>query len=338
MLKMLRCLTILMLLIISICATGCDDSANSKIRFGTAGVGGMYYSYASNLVKVIESDNHDYNFDVKNTAGSAANLRLLSDNFLDLAIVQSDTLSDAIRGTGIFVSADPAKGYAAVAGLYTEACQVIVPKDSDITDIYALADKRVSIGEKESGVLQNATEILLAHGLTVEMIQPSYLSFADSAEALERGEIDAFFCTAGTPTNAVHELAMHMEIRLLEIAPEIVNNMMRLYSGYTRCTVPADTYSGQDSDVNTLGVKAVLIANTNLDSDKVAYITEMLLKNAEVLGDISSNTSELNIDYAVRDIPCAFHAGAAKYYESQGVNVEVYSGGESVTKVKAGQD
>ncbi len=40
--------------------------------------------------------------DVKATAGSAANLRLLQQGFLQLAIVQSDTLQDAANGQGDF--------------------------------------------------------------------------------------------------------------------------------------------------------------------------------------------------------------------------------------------
>lgn len=328
---------LLLLPIIALCiGCGGDNSADNAIRFGTGGTGGMYYAYGSELAKLIQADDSKYALDVKTTAGSAANLRLLREKFLDLAIVQSDTLSNAINGRGVFATAGPGIGYAAVAGLYTEACQIVVSQNSDINEISELVGKKVSVGERESGVLQNAEQILMAHGLTFEMIEPEYLSFDDAAFALETGKIDAFFITAGTPTVAIAELAAKKEIKILSIALDIQNNMMKLYKGYTRCTIPANTYHGQTEDVQTIGVKAVLVANTDLNDDKVTFLTEFVLKNAKNLPHNLTN-SDLTVDYAVQDIPASFHAGAAKFYDEQGVKVNVYSG-KSGEAVKASQD
>ena len=334
--KFLR-LIILPLIILSL-ITGCgggEKSAGNDIRFGTGGTGGMYYAYGTELAKMIQADGKGYTLDVKTTAGSAANLRLLREKFLDLAIVQSDTLSNAINGRGVFAAAGPGVGYAAVAGLYTEACQIIVSKNSDITGVGDLVGKKVSIGERESGVLQNAEQILMAHGMTFEMIEPSYLSFADSASALEHGQIDAFFITAGAPTAAVVELAAKKDIRLLSIDYDVQSNMMRLYKGYTRCTIPAGSYPGQDEDVSTIGVKAVMVASTDLSDEAVAYLTEAVFKNANKLPHNAGDT--LTTAYAVEDVPSSFHAGAAKFYEAQGIKVNVYSGKSGET-VKASQD
>ena len=329
----------LLLLPIIALLVGCGGKTagdTAATRFGTGGTGGMYYRYGTELAKLIQADGKNYSLDVKTTAGAAANLRLLREKFLDIAIVQSDTLSNAVNGTGIFTEVGPGVGYAAVAGLYTEACQIVVPANSEIKTVNDLVGKKVSVGEKESGVIQNAEQILMAHGLTFEMIEPSYLSFADSAKALDSGKIDAFFVTAGAPTNAIADLAEHKEIRLLSIAPDIQNNMMKLYKGYTRCTIPANTYPGQTEDISTIGVKAVLVASTDLSDDAVAYLTEFIAKNAAKLPHNNTN-NEFTHAYAVEDIPASFHAGAAKFYEAQGVKVNVYNGAAGET-VRASQD
>ena len=327
---------LLLLPILALCFGCGSQSANDELRFGTGGTGGMYYAYGTELAKMIQADGKTRPLDVKTTAGSAANLRLLHEKFLDLAIVQSDTLSNAVNGLGVFAAIGEGSGYAAVAGLYTEACQIVVAKNSDIQTVNDLVGKKVSVGERESGVLQNAEQILLAHGLTFEMLEPQYLSFADAAKALNDGTIDAFFITAGAPTSAVAELAAKKEIRLLSIAEEIQNNMMKLYKGYTRCTIPAGSYPNQTADVQTIGVKAVLVASTDLKDDEVAYLTEFIFKNAEKLPHNSSD-KKLDTSYAIQDIPASFHAGAAKYYDTQGVKVNVYSGKSGQT-VKASQD
>ena len=334
----MKALKLLLLLPIIALLVGCgggEKSAGNAIRFGTGGTGGMYYAYGTELAKMIQADGKGYTLDVKTTAGSAANLRLLREKFLDLAIVQSDTLSNAINGRGVFAAAGPGVGYAAVAGLYTEACQIVVSKNSGIESVGDLVGKKVSVGERESGVLQNAEQILMAHGMTFEMIEPHYLSFADSASALESGQIDAFFITAGAPTAAIAELAAKKEIKLLSIDYDVQSNMMRLYKGYTRCTIPANSYPGQTEDVSTIGVKAVMVASTDLKDDEVAYLTEAVFKNADKLPHNAGDT--LTTAYAVEDIPSSFHAGAAKFYELQGVKVNVYSG-ESGETVKASQD
>ena len=327
---------LLLLPIVALCVCCGSNTASKDLRFGTGGTGGMYYSYGTALAKMIQTEGKIRNLDVKTTAGSAANLRLLHEKFLDLAIVQSDTLSNAVNGLGVFASVGEGSGYAAVAGLYTEACQIVVAKNSNIKTVNDLVGKKVSIGERESGALQNAEQILLAHGLTFEMIEPYYMSFADAAQALADGTIDAFFITAGAPTTSVIELAGKKEIRLLSISEDVQNNMMKLYKGYTRCTIPAGNYPGQSADVQTIGVKAVLVASTELPNDEVAYLTEFIFKNADTLPHNSSD-KKLDTNYAVQDIPASFHAGAAKFYDTRGVKVNVYSG-KSGRTVKASQD
>ena len=334
----MKALKLLLLLPIIALIVGCgggEKSAQNATRFGTGGTGGMYYAYGTELAKMIDAEDKKHALDVKTTAGSAANLRLLREKFLDVAIVQSDTLSNAINGRGIFAAAGPGVGYAAVAGLYTEACQIVVAKDSGINEVGDLVGKKVSVGERESGVLQNAEQILMSHGLTFEMIEVNYLSFTDSAAALEKGQIDAFFITAGAPTSSIAELAKKKPIKILSISPDVQNNMMKLYKGYTRCTIPANTYEGQTEDVQTIGVKAVLVASTDLKDDEVTYLTEFIFKNADKLPH--NTTDKLTTDYAIQDIPASFHAGAAKFYDSQGVKVNVYDG-KSGESVKASQD
>lgn len=82
-------------------------------------------------------------------AGSAANLRLLTGEYLQLAIAQADLAQDACNQTGIFAEEEDICGFGAVAALYTEACQVIVRADSDIQSIEDLQGKTVSIGAED---------------------------------------------------------------------------------------------------------------------------------------------------------------------------------------------
>ena len=77
------------------------------------------------------------------------------------------------------------------------------------------------------------------------------------------------------------------------------------------------------------------MASADLKDDEVNYLTEFIFKNADKL---PHNTGDkLTTDYAIQDIPANFHAGAAKFYDSQGVKVNVYDG-KSGESVKGSQD
>lgn len=293
---------------------------SSELRLGTGGTGGTYYAYGNALGQVLE-DELDSTVEVKATAGSAANLRLLRDEFLQMAIVQSDTLLDAVNGTGAF-DGEACTNIKAVAGLYTEACQIVVAADSDIYTVADLYGKRVSVGEEDSGVLRNAEQILLAAGLTTDMLDAQNLSFADSAAAMQAGELDAFFCTAGAPTTAVAELARQMDVRILSLDEEAMDSMMQLYPQYVKCTIPAGTYQGQDEDVQTLGVKAVLVASDNLSADTVENVLTALFDNADQIQYSTGVTTEKDLQFATENIGVAFHSGAQAYYSEHGVEVE----------------
>ena len=300
------------MMVAGLCA-GCGN--DNQLRLGTGNVGGKYYSYGVDLM----NSSSDLEIKVKETAGSAANLRLLRDDFLDVAIVQSDVLTDAVNGTGVFTG-EPYNNVRIVAGLYTEQCQIVVPADSEITSIADFKGKRVSIGESESGVSVVAEAIFQASGLSLGMMDVRNLSFNDASEALANGEIDGYFVMAGAPVQTIVDLTANKDIRLISLDQRTVEYMLNLYDGYVESVVPAGTYAGQDEDIATLGVKAVLVADKRVSSDKISAITELLFTDGMMVG-----SKEEMLSFATDNIPGTFHDGAADYYDKEHIEVETES-------------
>lgn len=316
-LKLLLLLPIIALL--TACGSGNDPLP--ELRMGTGGEGGMYYSYGTQLAKLVADDGKIRPINVQATSGSASNLRLFQEKVLDLAIVQSDTLSDAINKRGNFANVDKAVNYAAVAAVYPEVCQIVVAKDSDMKSVNDLVGKRVSISDRESGSMKNAEQILNAHGITKDMFSPLYMSFAEEAAALQDGMIDAFFVTAPVPSIPITNLANNKEIRLLSISADAQQKLMQL-DGYTQYTIPANNYKGQTDEVSTIAVKAILVANVEVPDKEISYLTEFVLTNADKLPHDKNIKPDVN--FAVEDVPSAFHPGAAKFYKSQNVTVDSF--------------
>ena len=114
----------------------------SRLRIGTAGEGGNYNSLGKALSRTLEKEPYKINVEVKTTAGSAANIRLLSQDYLELAIAQSDVIDEMYAGT---LDTQAMKGYSAIAALYPEPVQIVVRADSGIASVSELAGKKVSV-------------------------------------------------------------------------------------------------------------------------------------------------------------------------------------------------
>lgn len=306
-------------LCLALLLTGCSYQTKT-IRFGAADIGGMYYTVANAYAGLASKESSDLKFEVKNTAGSAANLRLLSGNYIDLGIAQADLVRAAHEGTGSF-SDNRQRGYRAIAGLYTEACQIVVRADSDIRTLNDLQGKTVSIGASESGTEQNATEILKLSGLTSKLVHMVNLDYADAAGKLASGEIDALFCTAGIRTAVIEELAKECDLRLLSIDDTCLEKLLATTKEYSKYVIPANTYSGQDEDVTTIGVKAVLLASDDLSKETVEKLTETLFSHAQDLAYATSLDAAFDEKTASSGITIPFHPGAAAYYAGQGISV-----------------
>ena len=305
--------TILLAAALTIMLTACGETA---IKFGTSPEGGTYGEVAKAINEVCSEE-----FEIRSTAGSAANVRLLSQGYLDMAITQSDVLDNAYKGTGMF-EGNKRIGYSAVAGLYTEACQVFVRADSGINAIDELAGKKVGIGEMESGSEQNAKQILLAYGLNDNMLTEVNLNYAQMCEQLKSGELDAFFCTLAPSSPVISSLAEECDIKLLPIDGRYAENLIKTYGFYTEYTIPANMYKGISEDTKTIGVTAVLIASDKLSSDKVHSVTAAIFENSGAINNAVSADIHPEEQSAVLGISIPFHAGAAEYYKSHGIIVE----------------
>lgn len=321
------CFAMIFCLVICLCSCG----NNTEIKFGAGNKGGVYYKYAGFLNGLDSTD-----IKVKETAGSQANLRLLGKGFVDMAVVQSDVLSEAVNGTGDFKD-ERIDDVRSVAGLYMETFQVIVPKDSDIKTISDLENKRVSVGEDGSGVAKNAEYILNSAGLTLDKLKVENLTYSESAEALKNNSIDAFFAVVGAPSEVVKDLSETMDIRLVSLDERTVSYMTNLYKGYYKATVSAGTYKGQDEDVSTIGVKAVLVARSDMKSDSVKKVLSLIFDNKDKFASEFPFAAP-DLDFATSDIPCAFHNGSSEYFKSKDITVDTGSDKRSDDLIFGSQD
>ncbi len=297
-----------------------NNSGATAMTMGTGGTAGTYYGYGGILGNQIKSST-GITVNVVATDGSKANILGVDTGNYQLATVQSDVMAYAWEGSRAFQEEGKIDTFRVVGGLYAEAVQLIT-MDADIKSVADLKGKKVSIGAAGSGVYFNAIDVLNAAGLEESDIVPQYQSFADSADALKDGKIDAAFIVAGAPTPAIQELCATADAYLVPIDGDVADKLMKETPFYTTYKIPAGTYDGQTEDVTTVTVKATLIVRADATEEDVYNLTKAIFDNIDAITGAHAKGAELSIENATSGMTVPFHAGAAKYFSEKGVTVE----------------
>ena len=315
---MKKIIALVLALTLAMALVACGGASATKMTVGTGGTAGTYYAYGGALGSQIKAS-AGIDVNVVSTDGSKANILGIDAGNFQLGTVQSDVMAYAAAGTRSFEKEGALDSFRVIAGLYAEAVQLIT-MDPEIKSVADLKGKKVSIGAAGSGVYFNAIDILGAAGLTEQDIQPQYQSFADSADALKDGKIDAAFIVAGAPTPAITELCLAADAALVPIDGDIAKKLMESSPYYTTYVIPAETYKGQTADVTTVTVKATLIVSTSASEEDVYNITKAIFDHIDAISH--AKKAELSIDNATEGMTAPFHKGAAKYFAEKGVTVE----------------
>ena len=303
--------------LLTACGGGGGGGSLSRIelRASTGGEAGTYYACGTALADILKGS-AAIDITVNTSGGSKSNIQLVNSSNADIAFAQSDICHDAYNGTATF-NGERTENFYAIAALYTEVCQLVVRPGSGIASVEDLAGKRVSIADTGSAAEYNARQILAAYGLGVEDVTAQNLSVSASAAALRDGTLDAFFCTLAAPNATLTELA-DSGMEIISIDTEHYEALVAEYPYYVTYTIPAGTYTGIDTDIETVGVKSILIARRELEDEAVARLAKALLDNASAIGDAVPRTAGLTVENITEGITIPLHPGVAGVYGAEG--------------------
>ena len=288
------------------------------LTFTTGGAAGTYYAFGTELANYV-TNNTDLSVTAVVGNGSADNIDALDIEDAQLAFVQNDVAYYAYNGIRFDrYNGKPITGFRALASLYTESVQLATCNES-IKSVADLKGKNVSIGAVGSGVYFNAIDFLAAYDLTEADINPQYLNFADSAESLKDGKIDAAFVVAGAPTTAIADLFSSKQSFLISLDDEHIAKLQEISGAYTKSVIPAGTYTNQADDVITVGIKATIIANSQVSDEQAYTIVKTIFEGKDNI--THDKAKELDLEYA-STCGLPYHPGAAKYFSEVNLTVD----------------
>ena len=311
-------------------STGAAAGAKS-LTLATGGTTGTYYAVGGVMSTVLNKKLTNSSLTVTSTGASKANIQLIADGEADLAIVQNDVMHYASTGTDLFEAEGKYDTFSSVCGMYDETVQLVttnniasIPQSypgANIKSVKDLKGKTVCVGDAGSGTEFNAKQVLAAYGMSFDDITVNNASFGDSADSLKDGKIDAAFVVAGAPTTAVVDLSTAAQVYVIPVDGAERDSLMKDYAFYTKTTIPAGTYKGQDADVETVSVRATLIASNELSEDVVYELVKAMFDNQDELIKGHEKFNNLKLEDATKGIDVKFHPGAAKFFKEKNIDV-----------------
>lgn len=303
--------SIAMLALTAGCGSG-DGASTTFINIGTGGTAGTYYPIGGAMADILNKSVPNMNASAQSTGASVANVNMLQNGEVDLAIIQNDIAFYAIHGTEMF-DGKKFDSLRAIASLYPETCQIVTLESSHIKTIADLKGKRVAVGATGSSVVANARQILEAYGLSYDDIEVQYLSFGEASNALRDGNIDVAFVTAGFPTAALQDISAQHQIRLLAVDSDKADAMISKYPYYTKTVIPANTYAGVTTDTPAVSVMAMLVTTDKLDKQVSFDITKALFENLDTLHAAHTAAKAITKEHAKDGMSIEMSEGAASY-------------------------
>ena len=314
--------TIVTAAIITSLAAGPLQAAKRRYVSIAAGwVTGAYFPMAGAISRIAWKHLKEKGIKVtaESSGASVANAKLIGAGDTDFAILQNDIASYAYNGKkGMFD--EPIKKLLGVCTLFPEHVQVVARKDANIKSIADLKGKKVAIGPVGSGTSENAVQLLEAWGLTTEdLAKAEQLTASQSADYLKDGRLDAAFFTVAVGAAVIMDTALMVPIDIVPLEGPNVDKLIEKYPFYAKQTVAGGTYKGNDGDVPTVSVMAMLAASADLEKDLVYDIIAAVYSDLPQLKKAHAKFKDISMEKGLIGMGIPLHPGAKQYFKDKGV-------------------
>ncbi|MEU9080282.1 TAXI family TRAP transporter solute-binding subunit [Kitasatospora sp. NPDC004745] len=285
-----------------------------ETRFATGVERGVYDRYGQLLETHVAKAMPGVRLALDNSQGSIENLTRVTGGQDSFAIATADAVADY---------SGPGKDrLRAIARLYDDYLQLIVPASSPVHRTADLKGLRVGVGLPQSGVNLVTRRLLTAAGLDLDRdIVPVPDGVGAAADDLRAGKLDAFFWSGGLPTSALTDLSDHVRIRVVPLG-DLAEAIHKMEGGgtdaYRAATMPKGTYPNAEPTeaVATVAVPNLLITRDDVDPGLVEGMTRAVIDSRDQIGAQVHAAQLVDLRTAVYTDPLPLHEGAMRYYRS----------------------
>jgi len=254
------------------------------IRIGTGERGGTFHTQGLALKAVLDRIPQTAGVEVvESPAGiSIENANRLDAGDIDFGVISAPWVVAASQGTAPFMHAIDLR---IAAPMNLGPNFFICRADSKLRKVADLRGKRVAVGMKDGGMAPHAEAVFAALGIGPGDLERVYVDFAEGAEMLATGAVDAQF-QCPVPNRVINDLSERVLLRVLSYDPAHLDAALKAIPHDRRIMMKKGALRGLDQDLPQLGVLNLLVTHARTDAATVERVVRAIVLAAPELGRI----------------------------------------------------
>ncbi|MBW2193333.1 MAG: TAXI family TRAP transporter solute-binding subunit [Deltaproteobacteria bacterium] len=288
------------------------------ILFGTGEAGTFSHFTGRTICRIMNRHSSDMNCKTVPATGDVHILTNLQDGALDIGLIDSRMLYDAMDKTGYFEFLDIRyDNLRALVPLYDVPVTLVVRKDAKITSLDTLKGKRLNAGAPRSQQHLAVDTIMKVKNWSEKdfsLFGELPGSQSQDTMAFCHGTIQAMVHIGVHPDSSLQQLFKLCKAGLVDMDDSDIEKLIMGHPAFIKISGASDTYPSHPKGVTTFGTRVMLVASADLDEETVYKIMDAIYSNQKNLMRAHPALSSLTVDASqIRDIGIALHPGAVKY-------------------------
>jgi len=257
-----------------------------EILMGTGESGSFSHFAGKNICRLISMD-RELSCKTISAPDTTHNLTNLRSGSLDIALVDSQMLRDALTNSGYFKFLDiNYDNLRSLATLYTVPIVLVARDDAKISTLDDVKGKRINAGAPLSLQHLAAETIMEAKGWTKKdfsLVENLPTNQSQETLAFSSGTTQAILHIGVHPDPMLQGLLKRTKAMLVDMDDSDIEKLVSEDAAFTKASIPAGTYTTTPEEVNTFGTQVILVTSKDLDDTTAGSILEAILKNKETL-------------------------------------------------------
>ena len=250
------------------------------LRMGTSEYGGTFYTQGMAFTELFNRGRaEDQRCVVQTTDASIHNAEQLDRGELEFGFMASNWIGRAKNALPPFTRKIDLR---MVAPANAGPMFFVKRADSPIQSVAEFKGKRIAIGTKGSGMEQHVHTIFSVLGISFDSFTPLNMGFAEGADELIAGNIDAQF-QPPIPNRVMTDLSQRADVRVVPYAPGQLPRILGEVPFYCGVIMEKNVFRGVVEDIAQLAVVNVLVTHARIAESIVQDMTKAIVENLDAL-------------------------------------------------------
>lgn len=298
---------------------GPAQAADLRLSIGSCPVGCTAYTWSAGIADVINKTVPDVNLAAEETKGYVANIKLMQNKEMEIAMATSLSAYQAYTATGPYAGAEKGAilSWMAIAPV---AMHVITLKDGPVKTLDDLKGKRIGMGQPGGVSMLDADAMMEVLGLEPDTdFSPFRIRLGNMVDGLSDGNLDVALWNGSYPLPPVVKLTATRDVRLVPVPDAFFEKMQAAYPPYFRLSISGDVYKGNPDPTPTFGLANGMVVSRDVPEEVVYQMTKAIFENLSSLKDVHPAFGNVTKETVLNGFGAPLHPGALRYYREIGV-------------------